>query len=90
MQQPAGPTAPDPAGRPTPPGPFDANSARPPACQRRRHWYTELIDTRSRDAISATGTFCANHSAARIRTASRLALPWADKPPPSGYLITPA
>jgi hypothetical protein len=49
-----------------------------------------LVDTRSRSAISATDIFCANHSAARIRTASRFALPWADKPPPSGYLINPA
>jgi hypothetical protein len=69
-----------------PPGPFDPNAAWPPARQRRRHTYTALVDTRSRRAISATGTSSANHWAACNRTASRLALPWADKPPPSAYL----
>lgn len=41
----------------------------------RRHTYTALLDTRSLPAISATGTSSANPSAARNRTASRLALP---------------
>jgi hypothetical protein len=49
-----------------------------------------VTDTRNRAATCATGTFSANQSAARIRTASRLALPSADNPLPSAYLIIPA
>ncbi len=84
----AGPAAPRPAAT-APPGPMDAKAASPPARQRRRHAYAEFDETRSRRATSGGVTPSANHSAACNRTSSRLARPAADKPPPSGYLITP-
>jgi hypothetical protein len=60
-----------------------------PARQRRRHAYAEFDETRSRRATSGGLTPSANHSAACSRTSSRLTRPAADRPPPSGYLITP-
>ena len=72
-----------------PPGPLDASAASPPARQRRRHTYAEFDETRSRRATSGGVTPSANHSAACNRTSSRLTRPAADRPPPSGYLITP-
>ena len=72
-----------------PPEPLDASAASPPARQRRRHAYAEFDETRSRRATSGGVTPSANHSAACSRTSSRLARPATDRPPPSGYLITP-
>ena len=51
--------------------------------------YAELFETRSRRATSGGVTPSANQAATRIRTASRLSRARADKPPPSGYLMTP-
>ena len=77
------------SGHTAPPEPPEARAASPPARQRRRHTYAELHETRSRRATSGGVTPSANHSAACNRTFSRLTRPAADRPPPSGYLITP-
>jgi hypothetical protein len=61
-----------------------------PARQRRRHWYVDLVLTRSQCATCTRPDILPNICAACSRTFSRRARPTADRPPPSGYLMIPA
>ena len=73
-----------------PPAPLAARAWRPPAASARRHRFADIRDTRSRVATSRSLAPDSISSAASSRTRSRRARSATVRPPPSGYLMTPA
>jgi hypothetical protein len=68
----------------TPPAPFEASAARPPASSARRHRFADIRDTRNRLATSPSLAPASIISAAASRTCSRRPRSSASSPPPSG------